>query len=222
MQTYLMRRFLMRKHLFLGVFLFVAPIAKASVTEIQYNQVIAETNSRLAPFVLKKYSKVLLVTGDWEKQYSPTSAGGSFYIQNGKWGVHLVGWVARSPEVSPDGMRISFCHELGHHIYGGGGEVESDYFATSICAPLAFASTDPLEPQISPLSDSDRKACARASRPLFCERVMQAVVRVNDGFRARLWRQYGISEQEVTEMAGCRHRVFLSGLIGDPMPPCQR
>ncbi|WP_141735965.1 hypothetical protein [Oligoflexus tunisiensis] len=210
----------MRFTLCLSVFFLLSHAAEAAITRPQYDSIIVETQNRLGPWVLESFGKELLVTGDWPKDYSPTSAGGSFYHKDGKWGIHIVGWVARSPEIYRDGMRLIYCHELGHHVEGGGAEVESDYFATSSCAPVVFHPEDPLD-ELSSLTDADKEDCRSAQDPQYCERVMNAVNQTNE-FRAGLWRLQGIfTESEIAETVACRRKVSLHGVLGLPIIPCK-
>jgi hypothetical protein len=138
----------MRLKFCLGVLFLLAQGAQAAITKPQYDRIIVDTQERLGSWVLENFGKELLVTGDWAKDYSPASAGGSFYHKDGMWGVHIVGWVARSPEIQRDGMRLIFCHELGHHVEGGGAEVESATLQQRPVHPSPFIRTTRWMPSV--------------------------------------------------------------------------
>ena len=85
----------------------------------------------------------LSINGDWQSETVNASASQFF----GTWQVNVYGGLARRPELTPDGLALVVCHEMGHHLAGfafhpGGwgpvwaaNEGQSDYYATMVCAP---------------------------------------------------------------------------------------
>lgn len=73
------------------------------------------------------------------------SAGGFIPIST----VSIYGGLARHPYMTPEGIVLAACHEIGHHLGGyprydkntswASTEGQSDYFATSKCARKVFA-----------------------------------------------------------------------------------
>lgn len=67
--------------------------------------------------------------------------------------IEIYGGLGRHPEMSPEGLLLVICHEIGHHLagyprYGENTEVmstegQSDYFATAKCARSIFEKMSP-------------------------------------------------------------------------------
>ena len=67
--------------------------------------------------------------------------------------IEIYGGLGRHPEMSPEGLMLVICHEIGHHLagyprYGENTEVmstegQSDYFATAKCARSIFEEMSP-------------------------------------------------------------------------------
>lgn len=107
----------------------------ATVTEPEFIRVTGTFSSRVKPLA------DITVTTDWKKEYSDASAGGSYYLLNGKTpAVHVTGWLARLPMVTTDTLDFVLCHETGHHRFGPEGEAESDDFTIRNCLPKVWGS----------------------------------------------------------------------------------
>ncbi len=66
-----------------------------------------------------------------------------------RWVIHMMGGLARRPEITPDGFMLVACHEVGH-LFGGyvfahgsfayvSNEGQSDYYAAQVCTRLMWA-----------------------------------------------------------------------------------
>src|SRR5262245_18449744 len=106
------------------------------MSKASFESAIKHTNDHAATVVKDKYNKVFLATGVWPKKFNKHSAGGSFYhpeipgvMFEDSWGVHIAASLARLQGSTTDSMQFTFCHELGHHIFGSDREVEADNFA---------------------------------------------------------------------------------------------
>lgn len=194
----------------LTMLLAFSPTAYSAVTEEEFQDVILSVQERLENHVAETYNHKFLVTGDWPKEYSPTSGGGSHYIKDGAWAVHVVGWVARYSSMTPDTLRLVYCHELGHHIYGMDAEEEADFFAAKECLPLAFQNEDRKEEYV--LDAEDIATCAPLPNKNRCERVLSAANRAND-FRAWVWKIHETSDEEIAELVRVRKELFRRGFL---------
>jgi len=108
---------------------------KAQVTEEQFNATI-DRASALYGDIVTAHGARLRFDGDWENDQVNARASQFF----GSWTVEIWGGLARRPEITPDGLTLVICHELGHHLAGypfvsswGADEGQADYFATQEC-----------------------------------------------------------------------------------------
>lgn len=199
---------------------FKTPIMSAEAFEATLNHL----NSKIKPMVYEKFGKHFLATGDWSKEYSKTSSGGSFYHPEipgvstpDSWGVHITGWLAREPGFDTDAMEFVLCHELGHHIHGGSGEVESDHFAPS-CLAWSWtnkANLEWLQAHKNTIKTEHREQCQKAQSAevmAFCLRTLNAFEPV-EIFRDRVWHEAGISHSEVKKYLQERKTKVLEGIF---------
>jgi len=211
------------------------PIALA-INEQTFQQTLADLNIKLAPAVKRAFgqNKVFLATGDWKKEFAPTSPGGSFYhpdipgveYQN-RWGVHITGWLARWPGFDTDMIGFVLCHELGHHVFGGENEVEADHFAPT-CLRWLWSADDNhewLQRKQTSLSATATTACAQATAPgeqEFCLRTMSSYL-ATEAFRSALWKKLKIiKDSEIPETNACRRQAVLRGIQKLAPPECNK
>lgn len=203
---------------------FFVAFKKPTMTAEAFQSTLNHLNSKIAPVVKEKFGKHFLATGDWPKEYSKTSSGGSFYHPEisgvstpDSWGVHITGWLAREPGFQTDAMEFTLCHELGHHIYGGSGEEESDNFAPSC---LSWSWTDKnnhewYQIHKNSIKTEHREQCQEAqSNELmaFCLRTLNAFEPV-EIFRGKVWQQMGISNSDVKRYLQERKAKVLEGIF---------
>jgi hypothetical protein len=114
----------------------VSSMGPAQITEAVFNERIAELQTAYAPLVQKNGGR-LSIQGKWKNDRLVARANQMF----GSWKIEFSGGLARRPELTPDGMTLILCHELGHHLGGfpfvdswASAEGEADYFSTHVCA----------------------------------------------------------------------------------------
>lgn len=127
--------------------LFIPANAKGinTISEAEFNQVIDQVESVYAPIVAE-YGGKLEVVRNWTD-----GTVNAYAEQEGKnWKVSMFGGLARHKTITPDGMSLVVCHEIGHHIGGvprytadwASNEGQSDYFATTKCLRRVWQSDD--------------------------------------------------------------------------------
>jgi len=108
-----------------------------SMSEELFNSILNKISKKYTPIV-SRFGANLKIIGKWRD-----STVNAYAYQIGRdWYVEIFGGLARRPELSPDGLALVVCHELGHHLggfpfYSGepmSAEGESDYFASQACA----------------------------------------------------------------------------------------
>jgi len=126
----------------------------ANMTEDEFNEAIDKVTRIYEPIIAGMGGKLVMV-----KQWSSSvvNAFASRTGENGsQWQVDMHGGFARYPSITPDGLTLTVCHEIGHHLGGAprkrsatpgvfrwaSTEGQSDYFATLKCLRKVFASED--------------------------------------------------------------------------------
>jgi hypothetical protein len=106
------------------------------ITEAVFNERISQLQTTFAPIV-KGHGGRFSLKAKWKNDRLVARATQMF----GSWKVEFSGGLARRPELSPDGMTLIVCHEIGHHLAGfpydgswAAAEGEADYFSTHVCA----------------------------------------------------------------------------------------
>ena len=181
------------KFLCVLVFLFFGfPAHSGVVSEKEFLLVIDETTEKLAPWVYENYGADFEAVGDWHAERLPTSGGASAPGFGRNWKAFIAGWLVRQAEFGPDEMRVTFCHELGHHVYSRGAEREADHFAAGECRIR--------------LGVSKRRA-------------IRAFKNINQ-FRKQIWQEFGLQKREISSRLRCRQKVFRDGLDLKPFRQC--
>lgn len=110
--------------------------AASNVTEQQFHDVLGEVERFYQPIV-KAHGGELVFVNDWD---DPTVNAYSSR-QGNVWRVNMFGGLARRQEITPDGLALVACHEMGHQVGGwpyvqgwAANDGQSDYFATLSCA----------------------------------------------------------------------------------------
>lgn len=160
-------------------------LGEPQITEEIFKARIEKLQTTYAP-VISQFGGRLSIKGDWKSKQVNAYATQMLMF----WKVIVTGSLARRPELSPDGMTLIVCHEIGHHLGGfpfsegtpfGGRwasvEGQSDYFSTFVCAKKMWkeeltenakfrelVNTLPrLQCDTSYESDADRDLCYRTS-----------------------------------------------------------
>lgn len=114
----------------------------AQITQAEFDLRIKALQDVYTPIVSHHRGRLSL-KGLWTNDRIVARATQMF----GSWKVEFSGGLARRPELTPDGMTLIICHEIGHHLGGfpfaGGSplggywaavEGQSDYYSTQVCA----------------------------------------------------------------------------------------
>lgn len=122
-------------------------LGEPQITEPIFRARVKELQDAYAP-VMKQFGGRLSINGDWKNKRVNAYATQML----GAWKVLVTGALARRPELSPDGLTLIVCHEIGHHLGGfpfsegtpfGGRwasvEGQADYFSTFVCAKKVWA-----------------------------------------------------------------------------------
>lgn len=114
-----------------------------------FHQVIDKVTDYYAPIFEQEGAK-LVVSKDWED-----GTVNAYAQRTGDaWKISMFGGLARHQTITPDGLALVVCHELGHHVGGApkkeswfgtrwaSNEGQADYFATSKCLRRVFRTED--------------------------------------------------------------------------------
>ncbi len=110
------------------------------ITKEIFDSRVKELQETFSPIVAHFKGK-LKINGQWDNKQINAFAGQML----GSWKVTFTGGLAKRPELSPDGMTLIICHEIGHHLGGfpfssnlisswAAVEGQADYFSTLVCA----------------------------------------------------------------------------------------
>lgn len=155
----------------------------SGLSQDEFNQVIDNAFSVMAPEIKKGLNKTLII----EKRWSDATVDAYATRDDDNNPVIVMnGGLARHPQMTKDAFLLLICHELGHHLGGApkilrgnsglrgwsSAEGQADYFATSKCLPQFFKSgidiksfdidMDPGNYKIA-LSKCRDNACARGT-----------------------------------------------------------
>ena len=139
--------------------------AKAAVTYEEFLEVknaLYQAFEELKPGDNHLLSINTLVKGLWETYWWELNIGNASYVraveENGdiSHNVFLIGGFARAEGMTPDGLALTGCHEIGHGIGGGpkkdpymaavesSVEGQSDYYATATCLEVVLKYLKPM------------------------------------------------------------------------------
>lgn len=118
------------------------------VTQTQFNAVITKISTFYAPEIASLGGKLII-----NRQWVDGEVNAFAERTDNKWIVNMNGGLARHPAITPDGLALVVCHELGHHIGGAPkkklginkwstAEGQADYFAAIKCARRVFLNDD--------------------------------------------------------------------------------
>lgn len=208
-------------------FLFFAIGAGPIDSEAELNDILQNFTTMLNPYVQGQKNTPFLATGDWKKEYSDASAGGSFYYPqlNGirHLGVHVAGWLVRFEKFKRNEIEAVLCHELGHHFVGGGDERAADYFVTKTCLPLLWDGQNhedrfDRDGALRVLNHTISSQCSKHSSEAYCLRATLAMYNIGL-FRQWVWAKRNMSIDVQTEN-DCRMKIVLQGLFDAPLKDC--
>jgi len=177
---------------------------------------------------------------------TPPNASYVRYDQEGivEHRIYLFGGFARFAGMTPDGIALTACHEVGHGIAGGPfkdtsdysnvpttTEGQADYFATSICLPVVFKYLKALRP----LKDNKTysKLCKQQTKhdTITCLRLMASLesdiallkylghTASFDTFSTNVQEQINTSVRYYPD-SQCRLDTMINGIIGLERPEC--
>lgn len=122
--------------------------SRGGVTQAQFNQILDKVHQIYEPIV-RNYGGNLVINKKW----NDGTVNAMAYRQGSTYMVDMFGGLARHERMTPDGLMLVACHEVGHHIGGAphykqsGGEWasnegQSDYFATTKCMRKVLMNED--------------------------------------------------------------------------------
>lgn len=114
----------------------------SNVSRAAFHQIINSMERIYSPIVSRLGARLSII-GRWDD----STVNAYAYQRGGTWYVEIFGGLARRPEITPDGLSLVVCHELGHHLGGfpsysgqwASSEGQSDYFTTQACAKKIWA-----------------------------------------------------------------------------------
>ena len=111
-------------------------------------------------------------------------------------------------------MEAILCHELGHHLYGGGQEELADYFVMEQCLPVLWRgqlhSYRYDNTELHKLSFKQKSSCASYNHPELCYRASLAFDNIMK-FRFWVWDILNVRVDE-DQMNYCRWKSFDDGM----------
>jgi len=148
----------------------------SQISEQQFNDTIARLQ-KLYDSIIGQFGGRLNINGQWSNDKLVARSTQMF----GSWVIEFSGGLARRPELTPDGMALILCHELGHHVGGfpymdptpvpipiqipGGlgqtwaaAEGQADYYSTEVCAKKLWADDEAENMKFRDQVDSFAKA----------------------------------------------------------------
>lgn len=153
--------------------------------------------------------------------------------------IYLMGGLARMEEMSPEGLLLIACHELGHGVGGNPRKVSSlsstegqaDYFATKECLPIAmkflkarsvFQTKQSYSAICSSQSKHETELCFRMVFSLESEiavfRSSGGVVDLNS-YSTNVAEELNLSPSYYPK-AQCRLDTMINGILGIERPEC--
>lgn len=116
-----------------------------TVSEYDFNVVTSTLYKIYAPIIEEKSGLKFVIIADWQDGAVNAYATRSVDA----WNVHINGGIARAKGMTVDGLALTVCHEIGHHLGGAprtflyegwpSAEGQADYFATSKCLKKYYA-----------------------------------------------------------------------------------
>lgn len=124
-------------------------LKNANIDEAAFDEIIDEIVKLYEPIVRSHGGQLKAL-----KYWSSGTVNAYAHRQGGTWNVAMYGGLARHKDVTPDGLALAVCHEIGHHIGGAPkkstwmgsswvtNEGQADYFATLKCLRKVWISDD--------------------------------------------------------------------------------
>lgn len=154
------------------------------MTEEQFKSIIKQFEDFFGPKIDRELNQELIIFKSWKSNTVNAYAE----KDKGKVMITLYGGLARHKAITPDGLTLVLCHELGHHFGGfpkkntnvwSSAEGQADYYSTMKClrriwakADNAFALKDVLVP------DHVKLECAKTyvndQEKILCQRMSMA------------------------------------------------
>ncbi len=130
------------------------------MTHAQFKKILAATESVYKPLFARLGLGNLNITERWSDDRvdacasfsAPCSARTADPFSKDRF-VEIYGGLARHPNITPEGLMVAICHEIGHHLGGYpryqnnendmSTEGQADYFATAKCSRLIYEALSP-------------------------------------------------------------------------------
>ncbi|MCO4794607.1 MAG: hypothetical protein KC493_12885 [Bacteriovoracaceae bacterium] len=162
---------------------FSSKMKSASMSKIEFDQVVKKALDIYSPIIKKKFKKKLIINGEWENDRVNAHATRDDYDNPV---ISLLGGMARHPEMTKDGLMLIICHELGHQFGGApkqfrgrstrrswsSAEGQADYFSATKCLPKMFQSTQETKLAISLSDESAYEEARKKCKDDICVRIV--------------------------------------------------
>ena len=199
----------------------LTPQSITQIDQAEFDLRIQQLQETFAPLV-QQHGGRLSIKGLWSKDQIVARATQMF----GSWKIEFSGGLARRPELTPDGMTLIICHEIGHHLggfpfasgtpfggYWASVEGQADYYSTQVCARKLWANEEAINATralaVDPVAQAecDLMYQAIAERQL-CYRVNEAsasVVQTMAGLLNRPMPQFSTPDATVRSATNENH-----------------
>ena len=148
----------------------------SNISKEQFDEIIAIAQNVYDEIIEEENLKPLKITGYWDSTVVNAYMNEQYQINL----VSISGALARRPEISPEGLALIVCHEIGH-AYGGkperraplflaSVEGQADYYGAGVCLEKVLkymASSDQYL-----VTDYMRRSCQKGERPEVCEQIL--------------------------------------------------
>ena len=121
----------------------------SNIDEKKFNEIIDGVTEIYEPIVRGHGGELKAI-----KLWDDGTVNAYAHRRGGTWNIAMYGGLARHKDITPDGLALAACHEIGHHIGGAPkksswmgsswitNEGQADYFATLKCLRKVFRTDD--------------------------------------------------------------------------------
>jgi hypothetical protein len=151
---------------------------KSNVSENEFYEIISIAQEVYDQIVEENNLKPLKISGNWNSTVVNAYMKEQLQINL----VDVSGALARRDEITPEGLALIVCHEIGH-AYGGKPEKraplfmasvegQADYYGAGVCLEKVLEKIEPSN--MLPTTDFIDQACSLKANPFMCERLLKA------------------------------------------------
>lgn len=229
----------MKKSLIVLLSLTLCSVAFGKMTKRQFIRVLESVEKVYAPVVEELGANLILYQG-----YQFNTVNALAKRDGDDWIISFYGGLGKHNLMTEDGLRLTVCHELGHHLGGypfklyedgsdrwASVEGQADYFATSECLRNVFTDDDKNYRAVTNLPQSVLDQVNSVCDDVLCKRMAAASLSVISVFNSIRAEQVALSfstpdltipdkiDREHPSLQ-CRLDTMLAGIKGEPRPRC--